>query len=111
MHDGTLQNFGRIARQYLNEPIPEKWIGPNGPVAWPPRSPDLNPKDFYLSGHVKIEIYSTSVTIFDELSESIVAAFDIIRNQPVQLELVRESMMRRLNGYAAANGQHFEHLM
>jgi hypothetical protein len=28
-----------------------------------------------------------------------------------QLERVRECMMRRLNGYVAANGQHFEHLM
>jgi len=34
-----------------------------------------------------------------------------IRNQPVQLESVRESMMQRLNGYAVANGQHFEQLM
>jgi hypothetical protein len=28
-----------------------------------------------------------------------------------QLERVRESMMRRLNGCVAALGQHFEHLM
>ena len=47
----------------------------------------------------------------DELWERIVATFDAIRNRPGRLERVRESMMRRLNGYVAANGQHFEHLM
>ena len=47
----------------------------------------------------------------DELWERIVATFDAIRNRPGQRERVRESMMRRLNGCVAANGQLFEHLM
>jgi hypothetical protein len=25
-----------------------KWIGRGGPVAWPPRSPDLTPSDFFM---------------------------------------------------------------
>jgi hypothetical protein len=91
--------------------IKHKWIGCNGPVEWPPRSPDLNPIDFYLWGHVKSEVYSTPVTNVDELWERIVATFGAIRNRPGQLERVRESMMRCLNGCVAANGQHFEHLM
>jgi hypothetical protein len=41
MHDGAPPHFSRIARQYLNDHFPGKWIGRNGPVAWPPRSPDL----------------------------------------------------------------------
>jgi len=85
MHDEDLKNFSHIARQYLNEPIPGKWIGRNVSVAWPPRSPDLSPIDFYISGHVEIEVFSKSVTNFDELSERILAAFDIIRKQPGQL--------------------------
>jgi len=89
MPDGTLPNFSHIARQYLNEPIPGKWIGRNVSVAWPPRSPDLDPIDFYLSDHVKIEVYSTPVTNFNDISERILAAFDIIRNQPGQLERVK----------------------
>ena len=47
----------------------------------------------------------------DELWERIVATFVAIRNRPGQLERVRESIMRRLNGCVAANGQHFEHLI
>jgi len=76
-----------------------------------PRSPDLNPIDFYLWGDVKNEVYSTPITNVDELWERILATFDAIRNRPSQLECIRESMMRRLNRCVAANGQHFEHLM
>ena len=98
MHEGAPPHFSRIARQYLNDHFPGMWIGHNGPVAWPPRSPDLNPIDFYLWGHVKNEVYSTPVTNIDELWEPIVATFDAIRNRPGQLERIRESMMQRLNG-------------
>ena len=34
--------------QYLNEMFPNQWIGSNGPIAWPARSPDFNPLDFFL---------------------------------------------------------------
>jgi len=111
MHDEGPQHFSRIARQNLNDHLPGKWIGSNGPVAWPPRFQDLNPINFYLWGHVKNEVYSTPVISFDELWERILATFGAIRNRPGQLERVRESMMRRLNGCIAANGQHFQYLM
>ena len=111
MNDGAPPHFSRIARQYLNDHFPGKWIGRNGSVEWPPRSPDLNPIDFYLWGNVKSEVYCTPATNFDELCERIVATFGAIRNRPDQLERVRESMMRRLNGWVAANGQNFEHIM
>jgi hypothetical protein len=90
MHDGAPPHFSHIARQYLNDNFPGKWIGRCGPVAWPSRSPDLNPIDLYLWGHVKSEVYSTPVTNVDELWERTI---------------------RRLNGCVATNGQHFEHLM
>ena len=111
MHEGASPHFSRIARQYPNDHFPGKWNERNGPVAWPPRSPDLNPIDFYLWGHVKNEVSSTPVTNFDELLEHVIATFDAIRNRRCQLERVRESMMRRLNGCVAANCLHFEHLM
>jgi len=71
MHDGAPPHFSRIARQYLNDHFPGKWIGCNGPVALPPRSPDLNPIDFHIWGHVKDEVYSTPITNVDELWERI----------------------------------------
>jgi hypothetical protein len=35
MHDGAPPHFSRIARHYLNDHFPGKWIGRNGPVVWP----------------------------------------------------------------------------
>ncbi|KAJ8917899.1 hypothetical protein NQ315_002591 [Exocentrus adspersus] len=43
-HDGCAAHNARIVRDYLNE----KWIGTHGPIAWPPRSPWLNPLDYFL---------------------------------------------------------------
>ena len=37
----------------MNAIFDEKWIGRGGPVAWPPRSPDLTPPDYFLWGFVK----------------------------------------------------------
>jgi hypothetical protein len=95
----------------MNNHFLGKWIGRNGPVAWPPPSPNLNPVDFYIWGHVKNEAYSTPDTNVDELWERIVATFDAIRNRSGQLERVRKFMMRLLNRCITANDEHFEHLM
>jgi hypothetical protein len=81
-HDGAPPHFSGIARQYLNDHFPGKLIGCNGPVAWPPRSPDHIRIDFYRWGHVKNEVRSTTVTNVDELWEGILATFDAIRKRP-----------------------------
>jgi hypothetical protein len=47
MQDGTPPHIHRDVN-YLNNEYGNKWIGRNGPVMWPPRSPDLNPLDFYF---------------------------------------------------------------
>jgi hypothetical protein len=28
--------------------FPGRWVGRDGPIPWPPRSPDITPLDFYL---------------------------------------------------------------
>ena len=49
-HDGAPAHFDVRARTYLNRTYPGKWIGRIGPQAWPARSPDLTPLDFFLWG-------------------------------------------------------------
>jgi hypothetical protein len=39
----------------------ERWIGRSGPIAWPPRSPDLTPLDFFLWGYVKNIAYQAKI--------------------------------------------------
>ncbi|KAJ4440477.1 hypothetical protein ANN_08618 [Periplaneta americana] len=54
LHDGAPVHFSRTARRYFDRRFPDRWIDRGGPIAWPPRSPDLNPLDFYLWGSFKI---------------------------------------------------------
>ena len=42
-HDGAPPHYTRHGRDYLNESFLNRWLGRGGPVAWPPRSPDLTP--------------------------------------------------------------------
>jgi len=60
-HDGAPPHYTRCVREYLNESLPDRWLGRGGPVAWPPRSPDLTHLDYYLWCHVKTLVYETKV--------------------------------------------------
>ncbi|KAK3849715.1 hypothetical protein Pcinc_043543 [Petrolisthes cinctipes] len=47
-------HFARGTRDFINVMYSDKWIGlVGGPIAWPPKSPDLTPLDFYLWGNLK----------------------------------------------------------
>ena len=49
-----LPHFSQVVRQYLNHKFPNRWIGRGGIKNWPPRSPDLNPLDYHVWGHMKV---------------------------------------------------------
>jgi hypothetical protein len=61
MHDGDPPHFSITVREFLDNMYPVRWIGRGGSTAWPPRSPDLNPFDFYLWGHLMTLVYATPV--------------------------------------------------
>lgn len=111
MHDGAPCHFSNDVRQFLNNLFHEKWIGRGGPLAWPARSPDLNPIDFYLWGHVKNLVYSTPTDSEEDLRRKIIAVFQQIKRIPGVFERMRHSMRRRLNMCVAENGAHVEHLL
>jgi hypothetical protein len=50
-----------LVRDVLNNVYRDRWIGRRRPVAWPPRSPDWNPLDFYLWEHLKSLVYTATV--------------------------------------------------
>lgn len=51
--DGAPAHYKDFVRVALNNKFEQRWIGRGGPIAWPPRSPDLTPCDFFLWGYVK----------------------------------------------------------
>ena len=52
--DGAPSHNAHIVREYLETTFPNRWIGTNGPVRWPPRSPDLSVLDFFYGSIYKI---------------------------------------------------------
>ena len=60
--DGAPPHFHRHVRKFLNQHLPQRWIGRGTDddqilLAWPPRSADGAPCDFFLWGYVKEQVY------------------------------------------------------
>lgn len=110
-HDGAPPHFAADVRAYLSETYGARWIGRGGPVRWPPRSPDINPLDFYLWGHLKEIVYKTPVHTREELMQRIDEAFQIIKENRHVCRRVRKSIRRRLHACNEADGGHFHHFL
>jgi hypothetical protein len=44
--DGAPPHWTIIVREQLNHIFNDRWCDRNGPIPWPPNSPDLTPPDF-----------------------------------------------------------------
>lgn len=82
MQDGAPAHWARDVRAWLDENFAGRWIGRGGAVAWPPRSPDLTPPDFFLWGVLKDRVYARKPGTIDELKNAISVE---INNVPVEL--------------------------
>lgn len=111
MHDGAPPHFSITARDHLNNAYRNRWIGRGGPVPWPARSPDLNPLDFYLWGHIKQLVYSRPIPNIDVLRQRIEEGFQTIKNNPRILPRVHRNLIKRLSACRDANGNNFEHFL
>ena len=72
--------YKRYVLRFLNETLPQRWIGRTGPKdlalhSWPPRSPDMTPCDFFLWGYIKERVCVPPLPAdLDELTNRITAA-------------------------------------
>jgi hypothetical protein len=66
-HDGAPALFSAQTQQRLNTQFPDGWLGHGSPVSWPVRSPDLNPQDFFLWGHLKEIVHRDPLTDMEDL--------------------------------------------
>ena len=65
------QQDGHNARDYLNLKFGEQWLGTYGPIAWPPRSPNLSPFDFFLWGHLQSIVDAVPIQNMEHLKQRI----------------------------------------
>ena len=110
MHDGAPPHFNRLVRQHLTNVFGPRWIGRGGPVLWPPRSPDLNPLDFYFWGHLKELVYSTPVNSREQLLARITQHSNEVRHNAGILFAVQRENLRRLRKCIEVRGAHIEQL-
>lgn len=111
MHDGAPPHFSLIVRDHLNHIFHNRWIGRGGPYSWPSRSPDLNPLDFFLWGHLKSLVYATPIHTRDALLNRITLHCEAIRNDPGMLFQVQRGCLRRLRKCIEREGGHIEQFL
>jgi len=107
LQDGAPAHWATEVRDYLDHNFPERWIGRDGPIPWPARSPDLTPLDFYLWGYVKHEVFKTPTRDLAELRQKITTVIRSIT--AATLKKVREEFFLRLTACIQENGQQFQH--
>jgi hypothetical protein len=59
-HDGASPHFSLVVRAHLNNTYGEQWRAE--PVAWPARSPDLTPQDFFFGGMWRVSCTPSHLT-------------------------------------------------
>lgn len=75
---GAPGHWALQVRAWLNEKFAGRWIGRDGPTAWPPRSPDLTPCHFWLWGALKANVYTRKPKTLHQLKTAIVEEFNAI---------------------------------
>jgi hypothetical protein len=80
-------------------------MGRNGPIPWLPRSPDLNPLDFYFWG-----TFNPEPAHVNELWNRLQVAADTIRNNPENFQSIKNSFIRGVRTCFLQNGTNFEHV-
>ena len=71
-----------------------------GPVVWPPRSPNLNPLDFYLWGLLKILVYATEIPDVAVLQWRIEKGCLIVQNELNGICNIPRAVRRRTQNVA-----------
>ena len=106
MQDGAPAHTSRMAMEWLENRFPGRLISNKSDFIWPPRSPDLNPLDFFLWGYMKEQIHRAqpgSIAEVKQLIENFMASIteDL-------LQRVTGQFVSRIRRCIEANGGVFE---
>ena len=106
MQDGAPPHFSCFVTDVLNERFPDAWIGRDGPIPWPPRSPDLSPLDFCLWGYFKNIVYAEKIRNIQHLQDRITSAIETVTRDITQKTW--QEIEFRLDVSRATNDAHIE---
>jgi len=80
-HDGCPVHTSRIVTECLDNEYGYRWIGRNGPITWPARSPDLNPLDYYVWRRAKNLVYTEEIRDSKHPKRKIDEAFETMKRE------------------------------
>jgi hypothetical protein len=95
----------------IQEFFDRRVISRNTAIAYPSRSCDLTPCDFFLWPYLKNSIFQHRLNNLDELREAIVAKIDEINNNPQMLANVSTGIVGRVRKCLEVDGAHFDYLL
>lgn len=110
-HDGAPPHIVRPVRERLTQLFGDQWIGRFGPHAWPARSPDLTPLDFFLWGFVKDRVFDRPCQSANEMRDKIISVFDELKQRSVTegiLDRVHQNTIYRARVCLHVEGRQFE---
>jgi hypothetical protein len=112
MRDGAPAHCSRAVRDAVNNNYHGGWTGTGGAIEWPPRStPDLNPLELYLCGHLNALVYTAPVDNGEILHHHTVDGCQTIHNCPGVFARMRRSMTRRVEARTESYEGHFEQVL
>ena len=106
--DGAPAHRLIAVRDRLNATFPNRVIGLQHDIEWPPRSPDLTPCDFFLWGYLKNKVFTTPPANLATLRQRIIDEVDDLRRQPDIVRNAMREMHKRATLCVQINGGHVE---
>lgn len=105
-HDGAPAHYGEDIRQWLN---PGRGTGRAGPIAWPPRSPDLIPMSVFLWKYLKEHVCTDPPRTIEDIVAKLQAAVKMVDTSI--LRCVLENSVWRTTVCLKMDGGRFKHLL
>ena len=109
--DGAPPHTAKESRQWLAANFGDRVISFKTDFVWAPYSPDLNPLDFFLWGHLKDMVYRECPQTIQELNDLIVDNIQRIDQDKALCRRVVGHFRRRLNVCRERGVRHLEHVL
>jgi len=103
LQDGATPHTANNVQEYLRSKFLDRFFDKE---KWPPRSPDLNPCDFFLWGYLKERVYNPMPQSLDSLKENITREFKNISK--ITLKNTFDDFYKRLEILKTNGGGHVE---
>ncbi len=71
-HDGAPACYAQSIGHFLDENLPNRWVGRLGPINWLARSLNLTLRDFFLWDVIKDRVYATKPQNLEALKAAII---------------------------------------